>query len=61
MNRVKQYISKLNWFGFIFVMALAMLGVTSNRSVESIEQWLIFVLVIGLPFSLFFLFAGKDS
>lgn len=60
-SRFKLYLSKLNWFGFTFMMIICMLGVTSNDNVETVGQWLFLVVCFGIPVSMFFLFAGKED
>lgn len=61
MNKIKTYLKKLNWFGFFIMLLLAIVGVLGNKSVDSFEMGFYLVLFLGLPFSLFFLFAGKEK
>jgi hypothetical protein len=56
-----EYLKKLNWFGFSIVLLISMVGALSNEHVTSFLQWLILVVMFGIPFSLFFLFAGKKE
>lgn len=61
MKKIKKYLLKLNWFGFTVVLLLCMLGALLNDSVNSFAEWLLLVIIFGIPFSLFFLFGGKKD
>ena len=56
---VCSYLRKLNWYGFSIILLLCMGGAVANKNVNTISEWVILQLIFGLPFSLFFLFAGK--
>lgn len=54
------YLKRLNWRGFVFVILLSMIGALSNKNINTFFEWLILVCLFGIPFGLFFLFAGKE-
>lgn len=58
---MKNYLKKLNWSGFLFMVLLCMIGVTSNESVTNLGQWMFMMVFFGLPIATFFLFAGKED
>ena len=43
------------------LLIITIVGVLANKSVGSFEKGFYLVLFLGLPFSLFFLFAGKEK
>ncbi len=55
------YLKKLNWYGFLLLILIFMAGTASNKNVNSVSEWAILVIIFGIPFSTFFLFAGKES
>lgn len=59
--KIKTYLKKLNWYGFFVVLMLAIFGTLCNKSVTTFVDGTLIVLIIGFPFSLFFLFAGKED
>lgn len=61
INKIKTYLKKLNWFGFFVVLMISIVGVLGNKSVTTFVEGALIVLIIGFPFSLFFLFAGKED
>jgi len=61
MSNILRYIKKLNWSGSEFVLLLCMLGAAANKNMNSFIEWLVLVAIIGIPFSLLFLFLGKKD
>lgn len=55
---MRNYLKRLNWSGAFFVFILSMLGAASRTQDETLTQSMIIGLVIGIPFSVLFLFLG---
>ena len=58
---MKNYLSKLNWLGFVFLLLLSILAAMTRKQDESILHSLTIGLIIGIPISLFFLFISKEK
>jgi len=58
MSNMKNYIKRLNWSGFVFVLALSGAGSFSRKQDSSLLVNFYIWMILGLPFSLFFLFIG---
>lgn len=57
---MKHRIKNLNWKNWSFVMILGILVAAANKNVNSFLEWLVIVICVALPISLFILFAGKS-
>ena len=55
---MKNYIKRLNWSGFVFVFVLTGAGSFSRKQDSSLLVNFYIWMILGLPFSLFFLFIG---
>lgn len=60
MTKIKRYLLRLNWKGFLIVLLLSMIAAVVNENVDSYLEWLLLVFIFGIPLSLLFLFVGKD-
>jgi uncharacterized membrane protein YkvI len=58
---MKNYLSKLNWYGFVILLLLSILAAMTRNQDESILHSLTIGLILGIPISLFFLFIGKKK
>jgi len=58
---MKNYLSKLNWSGFVFLLLLSILAAMTRKQDESILHSLTIGLILGIPISLFFLFICKKK
>jgi hypothetical protein len=55
---MKNYIKRLNWSGFVFVFVLTgMASFARNQDPSLLVSFYVWM-ILGLPFSLFFLFVG---
>jgi hypothetical protein len=55
---MKNYIKRLNWSGFVFVLALTGLAAFSRNQDPSLLVSFYAWMILGLPISLLFLFIG---
>ena len=60
MKKLLNYLSKLNWKGFLIAFLVCAFGGGLNDNITSIEEWFILILIIALPFSLLVLIIGKS-
>lgn len=58
---MKNFLKNLNWSGFIFTMILGAIGALSNKNTTTFSEWLFLMVVFVLPFSIFFLIAGRKT
>jgi len=58
---MRNYLRKLNWSGFIFVMMVCALGAAGNRNIDTFGQWAFLMLIFGLPISMWFLIEGRED
>lgn len=60
MKNIRNKIKKLNWSGFVIVFLLCSLGAIINENVSNIQEWLVLMILIGLPISILVLFLGRE-
>jgi len=57
---MKNYIKRLNWFGFVLVLALTGAASFSRNQDSSLLVSFYVWMILGLPISLLFLFIGIE-
>ena len=58
---MREYLKKLNWYGFFILLLLTMASAAANKNVSNVTEWLFLVVIFGVPASLLFLFIGKKD
>lgn len=54
-----KYLKCLNWKGFLIVLLLCMIGALVNENVTNFSEWLLIVILFGIPISMCVLFIDK--
>jgi hypothetical protein len=60
MNKIRNYIKRLNWFGFFVTFSICGAGALARQQDATLFDSLMVWLIIGLPMSLIILFVGME-
>lgn len=60
MKNIKDYIKRLNWFGFVVVFFMCGAAAFSRKQDPTLFDSFLVWMILGLPMSVVFLFIGME-